>query len=353
MIYKDRILDILRLSSKMNLNEEEKSAFLDLIMEYDKEREDILFDELRIHKIEFLFLKHIIEANSIYGIFDKRRMIEISERLAFLQIKYKEYIDEATRISEALMSINVKFAWLKGASIIDLLYKSRDIVYRDFGDFDILVSNSELSKANIAFESCGFIQGKVDHNMHIVKADRREILQWLLNSHQEMKFIKKSSFFDISPRLLINLDANTTIFEGGKKIDPISTDYLLNNTTISTRYGCNCFYSLIPTIEFIQLCYHFYKDTQYESKKNNKQNYNLIKFCDIKEYYQCFNQLIDKNVFIGLIKKSNIKREIFSVLWMVSSFYNDEMLKQFALQIIEKQNHYENYDWDKILLHYR
>lgn len=353
MTHKDNLLDILRLSSKMNLKEEEKTVFLDLIKEYDKEREDILFDELRIHKIEFIFLKHLIETNSIYGVFDKRRIIEISERLAFLQLKYKEYINEATKISQTLVSFNIKFAWLKGASIIDSIYKSEDIVYRNFGDFDILVSSNELSKANFAFESCGFVQGKVDPSMHIVKADRKEILQWLLNSHQEMKFIKKLSFFDVSPRLLINLDVNTTIFEGGRKKDPISIDYLLNNTVISNRCECNCFYSLISTIEFIQLSYHFYKDTQYDSKKNNKQNYNLIKFCDIREYYQCFNKLIDKNNFIDLIKKSNISKEIFSVLWMVSDFYNDVMLKQFALQIIEMKSYYEDYNWEKILLHYR
>ena len=349
MLNKNQLIDILKLSSKTTLTIEDKAYFHNLINSFNKQYESLLFEQLQKHRLEFIFLKHLIETQNIFGVFKKQRIIELSERLAYLQTKYSEYKNEATIISNLLYSYNLGFVWLKGASIIDAIYKKNEIIYRDFGDFDILVSQNQLSKIDEALKEVGFIQGKVDNSLQIIKADRSEILFWHLNSHQEMKYIKKTAFYDISPRLLFNMDVNTTIFWGGKETVPIDTEFFLKKENINSKHQIKTFFTLTPTLELIQLCYHFFKDTQYTSKQVNKQSYNLIKFCDIREYYHKFQTNIDKNFFRDIIEQGQIKEEITFVLKMVSSFYSDSDIQDF-LYLISDQNINDVYDWENLLL---
>ncbi len=96
-------------------------------------------------------------------------------------------------------------------------YKKDDIVYRDFNDIDILVNKKDTGSVNQILCDLGFQQGRIDKENKIVKASRQQIIYMSMSSHQEYKYVRQSKYSVISPYNFIQIDVNTSIFEGGKK----------------------------------------------------------------------------------------------------------------------------------------
>lgn len=313
------MIDFLKLVSKVTLSNEEKEAFSSYIESNDISHN--LFETIYKNKLHFLFLKHIVEQKQIEAISNKLGF-DISALLYFNNILYKEYTEILEHITHKFDQYNIKYCVLKGFSFIESLYRLNDCVYRKFSDIDILVNKTDVGAVNCILEQYGFVQGYIDLSGEIVKASRKDIVYWSLNSHQEHAYIRFSKFA-VTPFMKVNIDINTTIFEGGKYIPPISTSELLNHRTKAHLNSGKSFYTLDFTYELIQLCYHFYKDTLYEVKKIESNSYNLSKFCDIREYILNFKNEIDWNTFIHVLNTYDLANPIGQVLHIVSNFYGD------------------------------
>lgn len=303
---------------------------------------------LERHKINLLFLKHLRCFKKVNDL-NISKMKQYSNQLFVLQHLYSEYIDNVSKISKAFESQKIPYAVLKGFSIANDLYSFDNLIFREFVDIDILINNEDVAKVTRLLKENSFIQGKI-RNDEIIPVQRSEIIYWSLNSHQLSEFVKNSKYSSISPKYWLEFDINTTIFEGGQKQDPIPNSIILSHTQ-RLLPNKDSYRVLSPTYNLLQLCYHFYKDTVYELKKESRNDYRLSKFCDIREFIIHFRKKIDWPEFIKLVNESNIGEQIYYVLWLVSSFYGDLRIEDI-LKAINRTRTYEidKINWEGMLL---
>ena len=304
--------------------------------------------EIYMHRVQFLFFRHIL--NDPYLDFEKMFGKQLSAELVFLQKRYEEYINYIEKLVDIFHKHEIPYAILKGFSIINSLYTSNGVIYRDFGDVDILVNKSDIDMISHSLTDMGYIQGYLDSKYNIHMANRKDIIYWRLNSHQEQQFIKHSSYSNISPLICCKVDINTTIFEGGKIAVPISTEQLLKNTRplkINENLQVS---SLSYELELIQLCYHFYKDMNYKAQKDFFVNYTLIKFCDIREYIRKYRSTIDWERFISYINTYEIGQAIYTTLFLVSLFYGDLEIDNILNKIYADKSKFCMQEWDNMLI---
>lgn len=313
------MINFLKLVSKVTLSNEEKKVFSSYM-----EHHDVSYDTFKIlykNKLHLLFLKHLVEQKQIEVISNKLGY-DISALLYFNNKLYEEYTEVLEYLTSEFERYDIKYCILKGFSLIEPLYRFNGCVYRKFSDIDILVNKTVVRKVNGILEQYGFVQGHINPSGEIVKATREEIIYWSLNSHQEHEYIKFSKNA-ITPFMKLNVDINTTIFDGGTHLSPITTSELLNHRKLTYTTSGKAFYTLDFTYELIQLCYHFYKDTLFEAKRIESNDYSLSKFCDIREYILKFYDQIDWNVFIHVLNTYGLSDSIGQVLYIISAFYED------------------------------
>ena len=345
------ILTILRMISQVKMTKKERQVFVELM--HNKlilNNEHILLAEINYHRLQYLFFKHLKDCHCLFDTISKKSIIALSEQFAFLQIKHREYLESIKPIIDKLDFLNIPYALIKGIYLLDSIYKNDNEYYRTYGDVDLLVAKQNVKQIGEILESNGYIQGEIDENYNIVKSSRKNIIYWSLTSHQEHKYIKGSACFGFSPRLVLCVDLNTTIFDGGLYEMPISTEDILGFNVQKSENEVMKYNTLNPTMGLLQLCYHFYKDTKYESKKKSKEDFSLIKFCDIREYINRNFTNIQWNEFFDLIKSAGIQKEILFVLNMVFEFYKDKNIKDILIKY-QQEKPDSNINFNRMLIH--
>lgn len=340
----EEIIDALRIVAKFRITESEILQIKKLFLLPEKFLDDILSK----NHVQLLFLKHI-EENLVGDELNSSIRLKYSNRLFRLQYEYKEYQEELKKIVLCFNECKIKYAILKGICIGNNIFSKNNLLYRTFSDIDILIGEEDIKKIHCILTKCGYIQGKLI-NGKIQPASRKEILYWRLNSHQLYEYVKHSIYSEISSMYKLNIDINTTIFEGGIITSPISTQELLNHVCNFEINGLNI-KCLEPTYNLLQLCYHFYKDIHYEEKKIKHQNYTLKKFCDIREFINKYREKIDWNNLFEIFINCKISSEMYNVLAMVSTFYGDLKIESFLARFDDFYKiQAPQYDWAKMFI---
>lgn len=340
----DNILKFLKACAKVNLNKSEE----DIIYNYTLNITDKVGELIERHRLSSLYMKHLIEM-SITRNLDKELRQRYSHQLFVLQFQLEEYCEYLKKISEDNELEKIEYAVLKGFSFMKDLYMHNNILYRYFADVDILISNEYIKQMDNVLKGIGLVQGSMREGK-IFLAERRDVINWKINSHQLHEYIKLSKYTRVSPIYRVEFDVNTSIFEGGKNIDPISCGEVLKHREKREIVEGLDMYCLDYTWGLIQLCYHFYKDTQYEIKKKLKLDYCLYKFCDIREYVLKFRNQIRWNEFIEIVNNLKVDEQIYYVLWLVSCFYEDIGLDSILKGLNSKKCECKNIEWERILL---
>lgn len=342
------IIDMLKSVAKVSPSHKDFENILQLISLGENKLNQLLLK----NKLQLLFVKHLEAFNSSSAI-SEELFASYSNQLLWLQLKYDEYRDLLYNIQNIFSQKRISYAILKGMANNAELYINDHVLYRPFEDMDILILPEQIDEVNAVLHKVGFIQGTY-HNSNIVKAPRKDILYWRLNSHQLHEYIRFSKYSYISSYFRLNVDVNTTIFEGGKYADPINISHFLENTIDKSMVSSSCAFTyktLEYTFDLLQLCYHFYKDTVYEAKKNTGEDYCLLKFCDIREYILKYRTQIDWDRFITIVNDSKIGNQIYYTLKLISSFYKDLCIDDILLKIsITEDILSDCIDWKKILL---
>lgn len=342
-----KIVESLKTVSKFILSKDDVPKVVSLL----KINPLVLDKILAKNKIQSIFLKHI-ESIKCVDELDKQIYQKYCNHLFRLQFEYQEYLETLSSLIAKLNSHNIKYAFLKGFANNSELFVERGILYRTFSDADILINPLQIKDVEKILNNQGFIQGYIENNK-IIPASRKDIVYWQLNSHQLHEFTKKSKFSNISSSFRINIDINTTIFEGGKYADPIPSQNILQHTMMRKINNELSIVCLDYTYNLIQLCYHFFKDTIYKSKIENQENYCLRKFMDIREYVLKYKSLIDWNEFINSTKKSGISYKIYYPLKLVSLFYKDLGIDNILGALLDKNSDdilESDLDWSSMLL---
>ena len=97
------------------------------------------------HKIQYLFLKHILEQNRI-ELLNNKLGFDISSQLIFINQLYVEYLNYIRIITSSFNKDQIPYCIIKGFSISNELYKKNDTIYRQFSDADILIDKKICKK---------------------------------------------------------------------------------------------------------------------------------------------------------------------------------------------------------------
>lgn len=327
------LIDLLRIIAKSKLNYEEKEFLKSYFENITADNFDIL--TVYRNRVEYLLAFHYFDICKDYECSNKilkTYIRAIDSQLGYLQYKYHEYIDEIKNLTYYLERKKVCYALLKGFSLIDKLYKFDGIIYRNFTDCDILIDKRDSNIVHEIITKLNFFQGTINSRNEIKFASRNDIIYWSMASHQEYPYIKKMKIQTNSPYKAINLDINTTILEGGRTKETLNTSFVLEHRERLHCGNVDC-WGLNSEFQLIQLCYHFYKDTIYETKIETHANLNLIKFCDIMGVLNTNINVINWEMFLQIINKYNIADKVLFVLNMVVQFYNENKLIKLVYRL--------------------
>ena len=300
---------------KINLSEEEK--------------EELKSDMLSINILKELlpFLIHHNLVNVFFSTIKKYKLVEYLDKKSFRLVnrivtydtlRDEEYEREFQKIAKSLEKENIKYVILKGFHLKNIIYNN-SFNERPYNDIDILIEKKDIIKLKKILEENGYIQGDLDKkNLNIISYDRYQELNYLMLSHQIPQFIKKSIYYDISPNNLLFIDINFSVFEGGKKVNPINTrEFLSNRIERKNNYGTT-YYSLNYEYDFIQLLYHIYKDINYDSKIKKGEDLVLLRFYDLHNYILKFGSKICWDKFWKTILDANIEYEIYFIIKLLN-----------------------------------
>ena len=297
------------------------------------------------NKVVCLLYFHLYQNRKIFKIDDWIYKIIEKYYMAtrdVLRIFNKEMIDICSTLNER----NILYAILKGVNLQERLYAQKPRCIREFEDIDILVKKQDIKNIQSILRNKGYAQGKFDFmNERIESISRQEELYWRLHTNQIGKFIKIIQNGKVTQGDICTVDVNFTIFEGGKKNDKIKTEQLLNNVTST---GAKKYNVLNTEYDFLQVCYHFYKDIFYENKIDSRNDYILAKFCDVKEYVSQYRTIIDWKHLTDMIKEYDLNEAIYSTLFLVSKLYTnlniDEILQNIKVDNVHEINTLVNMD---------
>ena len=341
----DMLLSLLKATTKQTLTSNDIKKLAQQSAEFKQQ----FFQLVKRHKLEFLFYD-LIKNLGLEDLIDESVVNQYIEKFEVLQVKYFEYLNALKPMFTMLEQECVPYAVLKGFSFMDELYETKEGITRRFADIDILIDRSDVNVVKKILGDFNFLQGRVVGSV-IIEAKRNELLYWEINSHQLHQYVKLSSKPKYVSKYWIEVDINTTFFEGGKFIPPIETKSLLTHTILKSTKSGVIFSVLNNTYSLIQLCYHFYKDTNYESKKVTQDNYSLIKFCDIRKFILHNRQSIDWGEFVEVVNQAKINDQIYYSLWLVSSFFGDLEIEPLLERIKSSKDYSANeIDWEKFLL---
>lgn len=224
----------------------------------------------------------------------------------------------------------IKYAVIKGFALNKLLFRDEDGIYtRDFNDLDFLVLRDEISHIKKILNSLGYMQGEYDvENDDIKILDRKSILEFSIRSHQTAPFLKKIDIVGF-PQIVIEIDINFTIFNGGSMDDNISMNEIMENRKRFYENNLCQFWYLNTSEMLIQLVFHLYRETKYEIKKSEKDAITLQKFNDVREFFIHCIMESEYEKAILLIKKAHIESEVLWVMKYILVMYADEKIKDF------------------------
>lgn len=310
------------------INEDEQKKIIEEIKSCDIVKE--LLPYLFHHRLICLFYSFMV-SNNMVPVLTKESWRIITKNIIYEKLKSEEYFIEVKTLCKELNKKNIKYALVKGIHLESFLYEKKDgLIRRCFNDIDLLVEKKDIKFVSNILEGLGYFKGEFSPELNeLIKYSREEDIKFLMISHQSAPYIKHSSFENICKGDSLNIDINFSIFDGGNKEDLISTRELLKNRVKrKTIYG-NIYYSLNLTHDLLQLVYHLYKDTKYEIKKTNNEQFLLYNFIDIYRFIKSNGDYIDWNYFCSLVKNANVVTEFNCLFKYIANWCSNKFIDVF------------------------
>lgn len=252
-------------------------------------------------------------------------------------IRTYDYKNALSELSTYFKEVNFKYAFLKGSYLTTNLYPEG---LRTSNDYDILISQNDLTKISNLLKQNGFIQGYFDYGKGIIPATREEILTSLLNRGETVPFLKKISSVALNK---IEIDLNFSLdFKAESESDIVSE--LLANTccfNIDRDYRI-CTLSKVDFL--IHLCAHLFKEATVYNWVEMQRDLSLYKFCDIYAFLLEFgNQELFKRLLVR-IKKFNLYKECYYAFKYTGEIYKSVQMidgyEDFLNNIIPQDTSY-------------
>lgn len=248
------------------------------------------------------------------------KLVEDSMRCNVLRNDIK--FSELENICKKLEDNNIKIVPVKGAYMIDNIYKSRAI--RTTNDIDALVQKKDISKLNLIMKELGYSCDKYDElSKSFVKRSGSERMLYKTKMYNLLPYVKivkqpieMKVIFDFSHSLDFSL--NTEPVQ-----EMIDASYLENNVR-----------KTLPEYYFIHMCCHHYREASHVEWMKIGKDLNFIKFCDVREYILHKMDDISLTKAIEFAKKYHLEEPVYFVLYYLDILYGDGYEKEWMERLV-------------------
>lgn len=281
------------------------------------------------HRIAGLFYEKFNKINVRlldFPVFFSTYMINQSQK-----IRSELQFDEIKKISRALDKSDIKYIFLKGSVLNQLIYEPGS---RASNDIDILVNKDSINKVTDILNSIGFMQGKYNYKTNTIEPfSEEELKESIIKKGETCPFVKISNnptikTIDVDVNFSLDWDSNydtniiNTILDSRIKID-IDNGYI---------YSLNIYYNLI------ELCTHFYKDMALLDIISKRKVFDLYKVLDIYYLIKKFYKNINFTEFEKAISYTNTYDFVYFTLINISALFNDFETKEIAQLLKNMEN---------------
>lgn len=215
-------------------------------------------------------------------------------------------------ISGALESAAIRFAPLKGLVLVNEIYTMDS---RQMNDFDLMISKGDRSRVRDLLNSLDFYESDYDHASRSLKRlDRRRKALWALYMYNLPPFMK---LLDDDYLPVVEVDFTFDIRFSSSK--PAAEEFL-SQRCFYEPLGCE----VLKAEEFLlHLCCHLHKEAKNVLWVEMEADFNLIKFCDIREYVLHSMRSLDFARFLELARKYEVEAAVYFTFHYLSQIYAD------------------------------
>lgn len=246
-----------------------------------------------------------------------------------MAVRNKILLESADEIQSKMNAHGIRVIPLKGITLLKEVYLF--LGARSLNDLDFLCSYKDIKSIATIMNSIGYIEGEYDWNQkEIHPFSRKKKLLWKSKMNNLPTYIKKNDNlnveiievdFSISLDLKRNFEVMDKIFVKDMQNDISVDDFLLH------------------------LCCHLFKEAEGDIWIAAAADINLIKFCDIREYYICNrNQIFDERL-IDRSVELECSNALYYSMYYLHIIYNDD----FSENILKLMN-YKSLSIDKTRL---
>ncbi|MDI9216427.1 nucleotidyltransferase family protein [Clostridium tertium] len=337
------------------LTNEQKTVILTSRLTFNTEDEEnlncLLKEELDWYEIFRIATKNKVVSLIWFNLHNRGYSDKIPSNLErimyfyYLGTKYrnKSCLDNMKDILLKIEEKGVQCVPLKGGELIPELYK--DLGIRSINDIDLMLKYSDTSSIRSIMNELGYIEGDYDESTNsIIKIGREKRILWKnkMNNLFPFKKITNSEYvhiFEFDFCFSLDLDLNN---------DPVNL--MVSRANKENKYG---HLSLRPSDFFIHLCCHLYKEATNAMWVIIGKDLNLIKFCDVREFF--LNKLSKQDIreAIEFSKRYGLEKAVYFTLYYLKEIYNDgyeiELMEQLSIEDNEFINTFGNKDYGKDL----
>ena len=250
--------------------------------------------------------------------------------------------EEFGKVRSELKRAGIKTFPLKGSWLIENIYKDKGV--RSINDIDCLFSKEQEVDLIKAMADAGYIQGQYDAKNHRIEGFSREKqIAWRRKMNNLMPFQKTTTIKSLP----------TVIFDFSFALD-LSKDESAVAEMINNADG----EFLRKAHFFVHLCAHLYKEATNAIWILETTDFNLIKFCDVREYLMQLDK-DDIGEAVSFAKKYDFDKAVYFACHYLQEIYKEdysEVLKQFEFEDYSFLNQFgeadfgENNSWKKDFL---
>lgn len=270
---------------------------------------------------------------SLITILNKEFWRVVTKLICYEYVKTEELLCETKVLCDRLSDEKIKYAVLKGIHLKSFIYgQYYPEVSRMSNDIDILIERKDIVKVNNILLEMKYFRGEYDPDSDkLKKYSRKEEIEFLLTSHQCPQYIKQSSRKDVCINDVLAVDVNLSIFEGGKKVNCVDTNELLNNVVRRKDWKGHYYNALTLEYDLLQIVYHFYKDTNYKIKKDNNEQYLLCHMVDIYQYIKQYGNKIDFSLFCSICERAKVIDKVQAVFVILNTWISSDFISAYIL----------------------
>lgn len=236
--------------------------------------------------------------------FNKESVRTLTMLRQYYEQQYDVFVQKLSIVADILSSLDIQYAFLKGAVLTPTLYKKGQ---RISNDVDILIEACDATKVHNLLCKNGFIQGSCGPDGLIRSASRREIIHAKINCGETVPYLR---YFGDD---LVEVDVNFSLDSVAKGTEQCVCDMLDRCIQIQLNNAL-CLPSLDQVDFFIHLCCHLYKEATTYEWLVHRRDLMLYKFADINIYLHTYGNELFFHCLCSRVKSFELEKECYYTL---------------------------------------